>query len=315
MKRKKPASRKKDHAGGGFLSAVAGVVWGSFLKGHLRGILILGIIVLVAGLAIEWIAQQAKDSSHFTVHPKALQCISRPSWLASSEHLTAQIVGDVQRVLDRCPPASIFDERIERLFREDPSLFGPWIRSVEVFERLFPSQYRVKLKLRRPVAIFVHEDRSYLIDGLGVVITSLDRLDRGEIRAALPVITGFRQAGVVREGQVPLNRRLLEGAAVAREIEVFHAMDLSSRFRVVEIDVSGHGRGKAEDVILLTDRNLHILWGRSLQNNPRFKGIDPSPQKKAANLQRVLKERPGLEGVAGVNLAFDEPYLILKEGG
>jgi hypothetical protein len=286
----------------------------AFSSSFSRGIIVSVLFVLAGLVIIEWIARETKSSPYFTVYPQAVRCLSRPAWLASSDRLTAEVVEEIQDRLEAFPPDSIFSSDLEEALSQDPTLFSPWIASVQGFERRFPSQYQVALKLRRPVAVFQHRNRSFFIDGDGVVIAAVDYLDRGKISTTIPFISGFGQVAGLEEGRTALNDKLVEGAVVAQEIEVFHDLDISSSIRVREIDVSNFGQGKPEDVVLITDKNVRLLWGRSSLNK-KFEGIDPGPLEKANHLKEILEIRPGLRGVHEVTLTFDKIYFKLKEQG
>ncbi len=312
MTRRKPSSpkRRKGRKKGGLFSLLGNTLLKGGLAGFFVKTLVFVSISAIALLIIGILSGRAKKLSCFVVHTPAVRCISRPSWLASSDRLTAEVVGGIQEACSSYPSRSIFDDTFERAFAGASARFSPWIESLESFQRVYPSQYRVKFRLRRPVALFVDQGRSYFIDKSGVVISSVVQLDKGRIKAAVPVITGFGDVVSLSNGEAAPNRRLVEGAAVAREAELIQNMgELASSISLREIDVSGYGRGLADDVTLITDRSVRILWGRSSLNS-RFSGIDPTPQKKASNLYQLLKERKGLSGISVVNLALHEPTCI-----
>ncbi|MBU0754354.1 MAG: hypothetical protein KJ645_04395 [Planctomycetes bacterium] len=303
MKRKKYSplkqKNKKGHPFLGRLSAIARFPYPRFLP-RLIGLFFL---VLAGMLLIEWITECGRSLKCFTVHSENVRCLSRPKWLAASNRITSEVVGGVQANLSRFPKGQIFDSDLEQALINHPSSFSPWIAGVESFERIYPSRYRVRLKLRRPVAIFSEDNRSFFIDESGVVITSVDHLDRGKITSSLPLITGYGHAAPIRDGCLTRNRSLLEGAAVAKEIEALSGFDLTAELRISEIDVSQFGTGRPEGVTLFTGENVRILWGRSARNR-EFRGIDPSPEEKTSKLLEVLEKHPHFEGVRQVTLTF-----------
>jgi hypothetical protein len=304
MKKRKPSAtrRKKKYKGNPLASAAATLIRRVVPRMFTRSFLLV-LIVVLGLLTIEWVAGQAGENPRFTVHPDSLKCLSRPQWLATSDRITSEIMGSIQEEISRFPPEAIFSDTIEEAFKTRLNDFSPWIESVRTFQRIYPSRYRVELKLRKPVALFLDRSRSYFIDAAGVVIASVDQLDRGKVKAALPLVTGFGDLGHVVEGQHTRNRRLIEGAAVAKEIEVFQALEPLQAIRVVEIDVSAFGSNKPDGVTLYTAQNVRILWGRSARNT-RFRGIDPSPLEKARSLEQVVRRNPGLRGVDTVTVTF-----------
>ena len=303
MKRKKSRSSRKKKYRGSPLSWVAGTLVKQVIPRFFTRTFLLVLIVVAGLLMVEWVAGQAEGFTRFTVHPQSLRCLSRPAWLASSDRITTEIMGSIQEELSRQAPEAIFSDAVESAFKADSQAFSPWIERVETFQRIYPSRYRVQLKLRRPAAVFLSNSRSFFIDATGVVIASVDQLDQGRIKAALPLITGFGDADPVVEGSHTRNRRLLEGAAVAREIEIFRSFESLKSVRIVEIDVSRFGNNKPDGVTLYTDGNVKILWGRS-SRNARFKGIDPSPGQKAEILNKVVERNPELRGVESVPVTF-----------
>ncbi len=277
---------------------------------------VLFIVILVSSfIFLNLLSGEARSFPRFTVHAEAVHCISRPAWMALSERLTSEVVGEIQKVmLSRFPATSIFGDDVEEALSADPISFSPWIESLEVFRKIYPSRYRLELKLRRPVATFVYRNRSFFIDSSGVVITPVDRLDRGQIKVDVPQITDYGRAGAIVLGRPTVNRRLIEGAAVARELSALESVDLPPSFHIVEINVGGYEEGKkarADDVVLYSPENIPILWGRSSMH-PEYQGIDPTPRQKAANLKKVFTRRPGLEGVSEINLTQDKVYIRLE---
>lgn len=303
MKRKKSSrSKKKVKRSGLFSQWFWSGLKVQFSRFMTRGAA-FGLLLLLGLLLVEWVTHRARDMDFFRVHTKTVRCLGRPEWLAASNRITTEVVGGIQTNLSRFPSNQIFDETLEKALMNHPDAFSPWIESVQGFERIYPSRYRVRLKLRRPVAVFSESNRSFFIDGSGVVITSVDHLDQGRISSDLPLITGFGTAHPVREGLSTRNRALIEGAAVAREIEIFKEIDKVSDLRISEIDVARFGEGRPDGVTLYTGDNVRIQWGRSAQNI-RFQGIDPTPMEKAIKLRTVLEDRPGLKGVQEVKLTF-----------
>ena len=316
MKRKKKSSRRKGE--GGVPRALGAAAWlvQVLFPLLLKGPVLFSLVVGAYFIMLDRFAAAARRDPRFVVEGEAVRCLSRPAWLAPSERLTSAVVGEIAAAIRaRHPAMYIFDDGLEREIRTDPASFSPWIEKVESFERVYPSRLRVLFKLRRPVALFRYRQEAWFIDGKGVVVAPLSDLDQGRIAVGVPEITRFGRAGAVVCGRVASNPALVEGAAVAREIAVLDALDLPPELRITEIDVSRYEEGKPfrpDAVVLYTRGDVPILWGRSARHL-EFRGIDPSPEKKALNLKRVLLKRPGLRGVLEVNLTQDRPYIRLEE--
>jgi len=314
MKRKKTSSIKRKAKGGSFLNSGHRDLLNSLFLLMLKGPVVFFVLILLGIVFVSSVSDHAKDNPRFTVHNDVMRCISRPAWLADSDRLTSKIIRDIQTGLDRLPSDSIFSQLLEEELVERASSLSPWIESIECFKRAYPSQYKIQLKLRRPVAVFRSCNRSYYIDGQGVVIAGADYLDREEVTTQAPLITGFDPRIPVRVGQAALSKRLIEGAAVAKEIEIFSAMGVSEHITITEIDVSNYGSGLPDDTVLITDNDVKLLWGRSARNS-RFKGIDLTPRTKTLNLKKVLIEKPALVGVKEVKLNFDVPTIVNDSEG
>lgn len=311
MKKKKSSATRRKNYKGNPLAFLTGTLVRQVIPRLFTRSFLLVLIVVLGLLMVEWVSGQAGDYRRFTVYPDSLKCLSRPQWLASSDRITSEIMGSIQEELSLFPPEAIFSETMEEAFKTRLRDFSPWIESVKTFQRIYPSRYRVELKLRKPVAIFLDRSRSYFIDASGVVIASVDQLDRGRVKAALPMVTGFGDLGPVVEGSHTRNRSLIEGAAVAKEIDVFQTLGALKTLRVVEIEVSAFGSNRPDGVTLYTSDNVRILWGRSARN-ASFRGIDPSPMEKARSLERVMDGNPGLRGIDTVTVTFRNAKPTIK---
>lgn len=313
MGRKKKSSGSKS-AAGALLNDLTGVFVHQIIPRFFTRAFLFVCILGAGFLLIEWMAGRAEAFSNFTVNTRDVRCVSRPSWLASSDRLTTDIIASIQEELSHYPTETIFSDDLEMALREKAVLFSPWIESIDSFKRVFPSRYRLEIKLRHPVALFYWQNHSYFIDGSGVVIGKVDYLDQGDVTTALPLITGFGEIGRLTEGFPTSNRFLLEGAAVACEIIGFEQFEELAHVRILEIDVSNFGNGRPDGVTLFTDSNTRILWGRSARNT-RYRGIDPSPYEKALQLKQILERSPGFRGIDQVTVTFrDTPSTYVPQG-
>lgn len=281
-------------------------------------VLILLLFLTASWMIVRWIMDEARMLPVFTVDPATVRCSARPEWLDMSSDTAAEIMYEIESSLSRLKPETIFDDTFLHLLRKEVCKGCPWVEDITAVERDFPSQVRIRLELRRPAAVFFRRDRAYFVDDRGVVITSFvpsrasgsQGVDGG-LSLGLAVIRGIDLTAAPRAGQVFPDRALVEGAAVAAEVSRLEHLLGDDSVRIRTIDVSGYGRGLSDDTVLITSSGARLLWGRS-ESHAEFRGIDPSVEKKAENLKRVLKERPGLDGVAEVKLTFDKPAYTLK---
>ena len=281
----------------------------------LAGFLVLFLFLSASWMIVRWIMDEARGLDEFTIDPTQVRCSARPEWLDMSSDTASDIMSRVRGTLSRFRNQSIFNDRFLQLLREDLARGCPWVEVVVAAEREFPSQLKVRLRLRRPASVFYRRSTGFYVDSRGVVIDAFPISRRENIAAAgLPVIRGADLSAPPRPGQVFQDEALREGAAVGTEI-LGLARLLGSRMVPIEsIDVSGYGRGRPDDVVLITEGNTRLLWGRSARH-AEYRGIDPSLEEKADNLGKVLAARPGLKGVAEVTLTFRKPSYSLKIDG
>jgi hypothetical protein len=325
MKRKKPIFGKNRKAGGSGPAGLVKTLFSGLLPRLFKGPMLFLLLLLAAVVILGWLSEQARRFPRFRVYGEAVRCLGRPAWLAASERLTSEVVSDIQdEILRRWSALTVFDDDLDRALRERPAAFSPWIESIEAFERIYPSRFRIEVKLRKPVATFEESSRSYFIDANGVVVAPVAYLDQGLVKVSVPRITEFDKAGELIAGRPVWNRRLIEGAAVAAEIAVFDEVGIPpSQLEIDEINVANYQEGRtaarydpghdpARDVILFGNGGVPILWGRSARHK-QFEGIDPSPRQKALNLKKVLERFPGLAGLKEVNLTQEKAYVIPED--
>jgi len=275
------------------------------------GFISLFLFLLIAWLMVNWILNQARTIPTYRVDPNVVRCTGRPDWLDMSSGPGRDVMADIKRTVDGLPNESIFNDAFVRLLRHRIEQGSTWVDDVVAVERVFPAQVKVRLRLRQPTAFFCRRNSGYYIDARGVVI-DVFRTDAagGGGRQDLAEIQGMNRVAAPRLGAAYPDEALKEGAAVAAEV-VDMVRSLGKRaIEVAVIDVSGYGRQQPDDVVLITRTGARILWGRSSRHS-EYRGIDPTPEEKTRNLEKILKLEPRLKGVAEVKLTFKKPSYTL----
>ncbi len=286
----------------------------------------LTLFLVLSWFVIDWMVGKAMALKTYRIDPTCVRCTERPRWLDMSSPAAGDVLAGIRKALERVGSRSIFDEELIPLTEKAILDECPWVESVVATERAYPSQLKIKVRLRKPAAFFYRRGRKYGVDSDGVVITSrpvsgsgAEAQQKKRVNQNLPVIRGFDLTPSPRMGEVFPAGALIEGAAVADEIHLFDTVfgieqgDGGSLITIGTIDVSGYGRGQPDDVILLTDQGVRLLWGRSARHF-RYDGIDPTPEEKANQLRKVCEIHPGLVGLSEVTLTFDSPSYRLKQG-
>jgi len=270
------------------------------------------LFVSLALLVVNRIMSEARYLPRFTVDPSRLHCSGKPAWLDMASDPAADVLGEIRTALTRFDTTTIFDDTFIGLLQRDICRECPWVEEVAGVERIFPAQVKIRLRLRRPAAVFFRRSRGYYIDSRGVVIDSFPASEKNRIAdKELPEIRGAPLAASPRRGMAVADEALREGAAVAADVQDLGRFLGQRMIRVSTIDVSDYGRGSPEDAVLVTASGTRLNWGRS-SRHAAYKGIDPSVEQKARNLERVLDARPNLSGVAEVTLAFEKPAYRLE---
>ncbi len=299
--------------------------WGEWLLSPVRvynriptgvaGFLVLLLFLTASWMITRWIMDEARGLDDFTIDPTQVRCSARPEWLDMSSDTASDIMSRVRGTLSRFRNQSIFNDKFLQLLREDLGRGCPWVEVVVAAEREFPSQLKVRLRLRRPASVVYRRSTGYYVDSRGVIIDAFSISRKENIAAAgLPVIRGADLSAPPRVGRMFQDDALREGAAVGTEILDLARLLGPLMVPIKSIDVSGYGRGRPDDVILITEGNTRLLWGRSARH-AAYRGIDPSLEEKANNLEKVLADRPGLKGVAEVTLTFQKPSYSLRTDG
>jgi len=280
---------------------------------RLAPVLLAGGVAAIGGtfLARAGTGAAAEDGA-FLVDPARIEIVERPAWLPP------EWLDEIERTLGALGPFSIFDEAAPEILRA--ALAGlDWVEVVAEPRRDFPRAMRAVIRIRRPVAqIDPKGSGTFSADGKGARPLLVDAEGRllppaspGEtISLDLPML----QAGTPpfapppRVGEAWPDPRVVAGAAAAADAAALRAR---TGIAVRAIDVSNTGEfadPTGSEIVFVAEDGARILWGRS---TARAVYGERDPEEKAASLAQVLQTYPGLAGLEGVDLRFDEAVATL----
>ena len=310
----KGGSRKKRRSGTGFQQGLERIT-SSLLRMPKAPAACAGVLLflLVSWLIVNAIVGSATGMEEFDLHPRHYRCTGRPAWLDPSSEMAVDLSHSIRAVLGRMPVQSMFDEELLERMRRAIIQACPMVEDVRAADKVFPSQVRLQLVLRRPKAVFLRDNRHWYVDSRGVVLFSAPADEpRGSGLSPLPIIVGADMRTTPVAGYLYPDRALCEGALVAEEIDVLKEIKSNPPIVVTAVNVSDYGRNQPSGVVLETRSGARLLWGRSARGS-RYSSNDPRPEEKARNLRKILEIRPGLAGVAQVTLSFRSPSYVLEE--
>lgn len=246
-------------------------------------------VLLVAGLvALVWAARnRMADSPRFLVDPAQVDVTARPAWL--SEPAAHRVAAEVAASLGG--PARLLDAEQLQAWRERLAAGSSWVDAVPRVSPRFPYQADVRLVLRRPV-LTLSDGR--LVTADGVVL-------HGDPAHVTPRPVPYTGPAVGPRGE--LDPAVLECAAAMGDL-----IPWRDELQDLGVDLAGIGVGADDLVVLRTAGGVELEWGRSSLRR-HLAAYDIPPRGRLDNLRDVLALRPGLAGVARVELWLDRPKV------
>lgn len=255
-------------------------------------------------------AQRAgRELNFFKVDAAETIPLSAPGWVPS------EWIAEARVRIGRHGVFSVFDDAKVKQMRDDLESL-PWVKEAREIERGLPRTLRLALVPREPVAIIETRAALVLVDSEGVVLPpAVFPADRVAI---LPrIIKSPGEFSVPEAGRPWTDEGVLNGVSMALLLPKLYFQDLSviaPGFRIVNIDVSnveGEVNRRETEILLTTGTGARIKWGRA----PRSAKFGEVPTDvKFKNLANILMEYPNLNGVAVVNLRFDQPDVFDSTG-
>jgi hypothetical protein len=231
--------------------------------------------------------------------------VSRPEWLdtplllAVSTALSPWLSDDVP----------ILDDPTIRTLR-DGLLSVPWVEAAAV-ERVFPDRFRLQIELRRPI-LAVH-------DADGAPLCLCDRTGRmlPFVESPLPVTFLRREVGpgtmTVKPGELAADPRVRAAVAIVLEWGQEVAPQVAACPPLLEVDAMNLGehwvRGPTFPEIrikLLRRDGAGVVFGYDRPVDSTLPRVPTAT--KAAVINSILKQHPGLDGLVAGDLRFSRRW-------
>jgi hypothetical protein len=233
---------------------------------------------LLLGMARSYVASQDR----FQIGIRDIELTPLPAWIH------ADLLADVQQLANLPNTLNTMDDGLSGTLRD---AFGmhPWVREVVEVRVKRPSQVRVKLTYREPIAA-VHTTRSVeIVDRDGVLLPN-DTLPDPQ---SYVTITGVRSTPTGPAGTKWDDGALLAGIVVADALS-----DQHRELGITTIDVNGFRPNNASpgSIFLLTEHGTRVKWGRP--PNANYPGEVPL-RDKIDRLEKYVADHGSLDSPAG----------------
>ena len=224
-----------------------------------------------------------------TLTPKVL-----PSWAGPAVRQDLSVLPGIPRRFSIMSPAIC--ECVAAAFARNP-----WVDQVLSVRKIYPHRILVELKLRRPVAVVLMNQKYYLVDDAGRRLSRpIDKWPQAP--GGLPVL--FVSTELLPDpGDQWHNRGVKAGAAVARTL-IDNRDKLMTRFVAIDAtNIDGRRSAVFPDILLITDKGTVVKWGRSplLVNSPG----ELTPAEKILKMMVFEDKRGPLANYRYVDIRFD----------
>lgn len=285
-----PGSAKK----GGLKGVLRGPLRPVILKGLVIGLLTVGILGAVWGLE-----KYFRKLERFQVYSDTLLLEKLPPWVTPV--IRAELA-DLKGIPEKF---SIVEPGICGKIAQGFQAI-PWVESVVSVRRVFPNRMVVDLKLRRPIVGVKVGKFQYLTDARGYRLSGPLR-DWPSGSFDLPLVVTRTVDAVPERGERWKDFGVLSGVAV--QTYLLRA-PLQTRIKVIDLtNLDGKTDPRESEVVLWTERNTRIDWGRSplRKNSPG----EICPTVKIAKMVDFEKRNGPMSLFGNVKVHYDE---VLVDG-
>lgn len=274
----------------------------AWVRDHRQGLLRAGRIALVCGgltfvvlLVHREVYSLVIGRKEYTVRAESFRISLAPSWAQGRNPVAVDLGADSW---------SIFDEeavgRVGQAFARNP-----WIRRVTLVERVFPDRLRIKFDYRSPYATVRTAE--------GWIVVDRDRVRIPGLWAERPpseLATDVTGAGELPAVGAKWGSESLEAGFEVAELVESEPILAKAGVRAVDVsNVGGKVNPRSSEVALMTESGCVVYWGRP-SSTKKFGELTTA--QKIANLQRVLKEYPGLGDLEYARVCFKDPTVMPK---
>jgi len=164
---------------------------------------------------------------------------------------------------------------------------SPWVRKVLRVRKAYPNNISISVDLRQPILAVRHGGRIHLVDRDAIHLpVQYGSWPVDEVQA--PLLTGVAvgpppTTGVWKDGDI------LDAIATLNAVRTCQGME---NVKIVEVDLSnknGVADPRQSEIVLVTDRQARILWGRSPRSNAFG---EHSVDEKVSQLDWLLRQHP-----------------------
>lgn len=270
----------------------------ALLAGPLRPVIFRGLLIAFLTAAIlgsVWgLERYFRKLERFQVYSDTLLLEQLPAWV------TPEIRAELADLKDLPEKFSIVEPgicgKVARSFE-----VIPWVESVESVRRVFPNRMVVDLKLRKPIVGVKAGKYHYLTDARGYRL-SAPLKDWPVQKFDLPLVVTRSVQFVPDRGEPWKDFGVLSGVAVQTYLM---KAPLQTRIKVIDLtNLNGRTDPRESEVVLWTERNTRIDWGRSplRKNSPG----ELTPAVKIAKMVDFEHRNGPMSGFANVKVHFDE---------
>jgi len=241
----------------------------------------------------------AREMPYFEIHPKDFRLVNNAPWM------NAAIEAEIKSPPQMPTRMNYFDpfllENISRSYEQ-----FSWVEGVAHVGKRFPRTIDLKLNLRKPVAAVSFKGKCFLVDRRSVRLSAKDYVLK-EFSHELPSIIGATSKPPSIPG-VTWTDHGVKGAVLV--LNLLETWPRRQEIRISRVDVqniNGQVNPKDSEIVLWTDRNVKIEWGRSPDTG---KYGEVPPRRKLDHLGKLLDQQPGLEGVKTARIRFDKVIYV-----
>jgi len=284
-RKKKSSSPKRPFQTKAALKRVAGWFEQGGVETALEALpLALVVVVFGVGGVAAW--HRASRQERFLVEATSLRLDQWPAWCTAP--LAERINGSVQLQSSM----NCLDSGVTRKIAAAYAA-SSWVRRVRFVRKRFPNHVQIGVELRKPVLAVPRGGVYYLVDRDAVLLpVAYAAWPVREVQ--VPTLKAARVSPPPPRGSVWQDEAVLDAVAVLGAVATCEKM---KPLKLAEVDLSnlrGRVDPRKSEIVLVTDTQARICWGRSPRTAPFG---EYSVDEKVATLSRLLSRNPRPVGV------------------
>ncbi|MBI5360146.1 MAG: hypothetical protein HZA48_06135 [Planctomycetes bacterium] len=271
-----------------------------FLYKHAVPILAVGTFAMLMLLVHKKAYDYLISTEEFNINLGTMKLSVQPDWASAWYNSTIEL-----------PPPSeeeicIFNKDIVETVAKHYEA-NPWVEKVDCVEKVFPDKLRVRLTLRKPVAVVEKSGWYYLVDAEETRLPG-QYAQEETFQIGLSAIVRVNEP-LPEPGQKWTGDGVKSGIAVLQALKDNGFNEMLKIYAVDVENIGGKMNPLQSEIVVWADNMVPVMWGKSPYST---KFGELSVDKKLENLKAVLSARPRLEGLRCVKIQFERPYVTLK---